>query len=376
MDESNSPIKVLIICLTRRGGLLQFNDCLAESLSPLCQVSVLTVQGAEHSRADWDQQTFSSQKLDMGQGMKGTLGKLFNPKTWIALSKMIREIDPQLVHITAAQEWNPFLGIYLKLFHRVPIVYTIHDVVHHEGAPLYFRMTEALFRKMPDYFVVLTEQGKEILVNQGKSADRILVVPHGVYDFFTQYGDQNLPPKKEILFFGRIEPYKGLDILLAAAKKVLPKHPDWTLHIAGGGDISPYAGNLKHERIIVSNRFLSNEEVADAMQQASIVALPYISASQSGVIPTAFAFRKPVIATRVGGIPDMISDGENGILIPPKNAPALERALNRLIDDEEERNRLGENGWRFAQEELGWQAIAKKHLAFYRKILKINHAGN
>ena len=370
MNNAQHPLKVLIICLTRRGGLLQFNDCLVENLTQFCEVGVITTEGAEHAQMNWDQHVAYSRLIDMGQGKKGTFNKLFSRNSWKVFKRALDEFKPDLIHFTAAQEWNPALGIYLKMFQKLPIIYTIHDVVHHEGAPLYFQITESIFRKIPSYFIVLTEQGKNILVKQGKPANHVMVVPHGVYDFFTQYAQADLTQENEILFFGRIEPYKGLDILLKAAQGVLSRHPDWVLRIAGGGDISPYEKELANERIFVTNRFLSNEEVADYMQRAAIVALPYISASQSGVIPTAFAFKKPVIATRVGGIPEMIDDGKTGILIPPNDVQALENALERLIANPELRGILGENGCEFALEELGWHAIAKKHYTFYQNILQ------
>ncbi len=369
MNSADRNPKVLIICMTRRGGLLQFSDCLVKNLAQFCPIAVVTAKNAEHSEPDWDQNTISGFILDMGEGKEGTFQKLFHPGTWKTLSKAMNEFKPDIVHITAAQEWNPFIGFYIRYICRKPLVYTIHDVTYHEGIPIYFKITESLFRKIPNYLIVLTQKGKEQLIQKGTQADRILVVPHGVYDFFTLYSKAEIEPQPQILFFGRIEPYKGLEILLKATEKVLNAHPDWSLHIAGGGDLTPYQQYLSNPQIIVSNRFLSNEEVAMAMQRASIVALPYLSASQSGVIPTAFAFKKAVIATNVGGIPDMVKNMETGILIPPNNVPALEKALNLLIESPELRRRLGENGYRFAHEELGWGAIAKKHVAFYRNIL-------
>ena len=176
--------------------------------------------------------------------------------------------------------------------------------------------------------------------------------------------------RKEILFFGRIEPYKGVGVLLEAARPLLEEFPDWSLVIAGGGDISPYRELLDHPRIETANRFLEDREVAEFMQRAAIVALPYLSASQSGVIPTAYAFGKAVVATNVGGIPDMVRDGETGLLIPPNDPGSLQDALRRLITDPVLRTRLGKAGKEFAASELSWTAIAEKHRDFYRKFIR------
>ncbi len=364
--------KILLICLTRRGGLLHFHDCLAKSLSGLCSVGMITAKTADHSEALPEGTSVRNFPLDTGDGKKGTFLQLINPLTWIRIVRTVHQFKPDIIHITSAQEWNPLLGFFIRFILRKPLVYTIHDVVHHEGTPKYFRATEALFRKIPRFFVVLTRQGKEILVSKGIASRRILVVPHGVYDFFTQYSEAPALPEREILFFGRIEAYKGLEILLQAIPAVLEKHPDWRLHIAGGGDIEPYRKYLKDNRILITNRFVTDAEVAAFMQRASIVALPYLSASQSGVIPTAFAFRKAVVATAVGGIPDMVQDHQTGLLIPPNDAAALSRAILALIEDPALRQQLGDNGFNYANDHLGWNAIAKKHLAFYEEILNGN----
>ncbi|MBQ6342420.1 MAG: glycosyltransferase family 4 protein [Anaerolineaceae bacterium] len=360
-------LKVLLICLTRRGGLLHFNDCLAESLCRVCDVRLLCADNAEH--AEGGLKNVDLLTLNTGKGAKGTFLKLFSPETWKVIRKISDEFQPDVIHITSAQEWNPALGLYIRHTLHKPLIYTVHDVIHHEGTPFYFRITEGAFRGMPDGLVVLTNEGKQILVNKGRKPENILVVPHGTYDFFTKYS-KGIPEKKEILFFGRIEAYKGIGVLLEAARPLLDADPEWTLHIAGGGDITPYRELLNHPQIKLTNRFISDEEVAAFMEQAAIVALPYISASQSGVIPTAFAFGKPVAATAVGGIPDMVHDGETGLLVPPNDPAAFRCALEKLMGDPELRKQLGAAGKAFAASELSWESIAQKHVAFYHTIIR------
>lgn len=361
---TTEKMRVLLICLTRRGGLLHFNDCLAESLSQICDVRLLCAENAEH--ADGAVNGVDLRILNTGKGAKGTLLKLFSKETWQQIRRISDEFAPDVIHITSAQEWNPALGWFIRHKLRKPLIYTIHDVIHHEGTPFYFKMTEGMFRGMPDGLVVLTEQGKQILMEKGVASDKILVAPHGVYDFFTKYS-KGLPEQKEILFFGRIEPYKGIGVLLDAARSLLEENPDWTLRVAGGGDVSPYREQLSHPQIRLENRFLTDEEVAESMEQAAIVALPYLSASQSGVIPTAFAFGKPVVASAVGGIPDMVQDRKTGLLVPPNDPDSLRNALRKLIADPDLRKRLGNAGQKFAAEELSWESIALKHLDFYKK---------
>ena len=358
--------RVLLICLTRRGGLLHYNDCLAESLSRICDVRLLCGENAEHAQGAL--QGVDLCTLNTGKGAKGTVTKLFSSQTWRTIRSISDEFNPDVIHITSAQEWNPALGYFIRHTLHKPLIYTIHDVVHHEGTPFYFKMTESAFRGMPDGLVVLTEEGKQLMAQKGFPAEKILVTPHGVYDFFTKYR-KGLPEQKEILFFGRIEPYKGVDVLLDAARPLLDENPDWTLQIAGGGDITQYREKLAHPQIKLDNRFLSDEEVAGFMEQAAIAALPYLSASQSGVIPTAYAFEKAVVATAVGGIPDMVKDHETGLLVPPNDPQALRDALLDLMQNPELRRKLGTAGQKFAETELSWESIAEKHVDFYREFI-------
>jgi len=246
MEERTKPsgIKVLCIGLARRGGMLHFHDCLVEGLSSQCTVASLTAAAAEHSDRVAQQTNVRHFFVDTGKGAIGTLSKLLAPDSWRALERTIEVFSPDVAHVTGAQEWNPFLGAILKK-RNIPTVYTVHDVIHHEGVPGYFRVTEAIFRKLPSGFVVLTGESKRQLAAQGVDETKIRVIPHGVYDFFrrTQSDEPDSqgtngtdaptddPKPKTILFFGRIEPvvdpnHARFDVGVGAlrAQRILHQH--------------------------------------------------------------------------------------------------------------------------------------------------------
>ena len=369
---ARSGMKVLCVGLARRGGMVHFHDCLVEGLAPICRTASLTATGADHGDRVAFQSDIRHFFVDSGKGMAGTLGKLISPRTWAAVQSALERFRPDLVHFTGAQEWNPAVGAAIKK-RGIPLVYTVHDAVHHEGVPFYFRVTEGLFRKLPDAFVVLTETAKTQLSAQGVAPGRIRVIPHGAYDFFrgaapAGSGPEDSDGRKTVLFFGRIEPYKGLPILVEAMTGLFAEFPDWKLTIAGSGDVGALRDRLNHPQIELTNRFVSDAEVAALMRRAEVIALPYLSATQSGVIPTAFPFAKAILATAVGGIPDVIRDGENGLLTAPTDVEAFRTGLRRL-SDAALRRRLGAAGAAFAKERLSWDAIAARHLDFYAEIL-------
>ncbi|MDD3138102.1 MAG: glycosyltransferase family 4 protein [Lachnospiraceae bacterium] len=163
-----------------------------------------------------------------------------------------------------------------------------------------------------------------------------------------------------ILFWGRIEPYKGVEYLLDAMLQVHNEYPDLNLVIAGRGKIyfddKPYK-NLDY--ITFYNRFLSITELADLVDGCKYVVCPYKDATQSGVITTAFAFNKPVIGTNVGAIPEYVIDGRLGIIVPPSDSKALASAIEKIESDSYLYAYLTKNIENYYQHDNGsWECIS------------------
>ena len=150
------------------------------------------------------------------------------------------------------------------------------------------------------------------------------------------------------LFFGHIRPFKGLDIALDAWRQV-----DATLMVAG----EPW-WDAKYEpqtNVRFDLRFIPDAEIATYFAAADVVLAPYRSEAQSGVALTAFHFARPVIATAVGGLPDII-DGRNGILVPPEDPAALAKAVDEFFsrrDRAEMERAAAESARRYSWQEYG-----------------------
>ena len=186
-----------------------------------------------------------------------------------------------------------------------------------------------------DEVIVHGEQLKQVCVNDlHLPAERVHVIPH------ITLGNRNAQAHVQeqpntILFFGRIWEYKGLEYLIKAEPLITARVPDARIVIAGRGeDFDCYRAMMVHpDRFTVYNEYVSDEKRAELFQQASVVALPYTDASQSGVIPVAYTFGKPVVATTVGGLPEAVDEGETGLLVPPRDERALADAILWLLDD-------------------------------------------
>src|SRR5690606_35012391 len=114
--------------------------------------------------------------------------------------------------------------------------------------------------------------------------------------------------------------------------------------------------------------------VSGLFRRASVVVLPYTDATQSGVSAMAFACSRPVIATEVGDVPEVVIEGQTGLLVPPRDAQALADAMERLIVDRALRARLGTGAGRFAAENRSWSRLAELTAAAYRRALDAHPA--
>jgi glycosyltransferase involved in cell wall biosynthesis len=152
--------------------------------------------------------------------------------------------------------------------------------------------------------------------------------------------------------------------------------PDVRIVIAGQGeDFARYRRMMVHpERFIVHNEYVSDDKRAELFQRASVVALPYVDASQSGVIPIAYTFAKPVVATAVGALPEMVEPDRTGYLVPPRDERALADAIVRLLRDGDLRRQLGANGKRKIETECSPRAVAQQTLAVYRCAVDNGHS--
>jgi glycosyltransferase involved in cell wall biosynthesis len=183
------------------------------------------------------------------------------------------------------------------------------------------------------------------------------------------------PPQydgKRILFFGRIWAYKGLEYLIRAEPLITAQVPDARIVIAGRGeDFARYRRMMIHpDKFIVHNEYIADDMLIRLFREASIVVLPYIDGTISGVVPIACTFGKPVVATTVGILPEMVDDGGTGLLVPPRDEGALAQAIVRLLSDGRLRDELGRNAKRKVEATFSPAAVARQTLRVYARAIE------
>jgi len=288
------------------------------------------------------------------------------------LVRQIKDFNPDVIHLQQGHLWFNLLG--LPLLDSFPLVLTVHDSITHVG--------DEASRKTPQWVydraclrarerIVHARQVKELLIERlGISSSTIHVIPHVfIGDDTASVGEERLDREPIILFFGRIWEYKGLEYLIRAAPLIATRIPQVKIVIAGvGDDFDRYRRMMVNpDQFIVHNEYVSDEKRAELFRQAKVVVLPYIEASQSGVIPIAYRFGKPVVATTVGGLPDMVDHGRTGYLVPPRNANALAEAIVSLMQNEAMRRQFGENGRRKVNLECAPEVVGHKTRIVYRQ---------
>ena len=291
-----------------------------------------------------------------------------------AISRIVRTIktfNPDVIHLQHGHLW---FNLALPLLRQYPLVITIHDPRYHVGDRESQKTPQQIidfgFRRATRIIAHTPQMAQMVIDDLRLPAEKIDVIPH------IQLGDDTVQPDVPeegnwILFFGRIWEYKGLEYLIKAEPYITAQIPRAKIVIGGRGeDFDRYRAMMVHpEQFIVHNEHVSDEKRAELLRRSSVVVLPYIEATQSGVIPVAYTFGKPVVTTNVGGLPDQVDDGRTGLLVPPKDEKALASAILRLLQDTPLRQQMGANGKRKLETEWSAEAIAGQTLpAYYHAI--------
>ena len=242
-----------------------------------------------------------------------------------------------VIHLTWPANVYEFIIYMLKR----KIILTVHDPFPHTGLDtrIVRLRRKVAFRCVPHFIILNKAQREKFLSFYRLPSSAVIDSRLSCYTYLNMVEPDmtTVPEQKYILFAGKISKYKGVEYLLEAMKKVHDTFPDIKLVVAGGGkyhfDISEYAA-LPY--IDIRNRFIPDEELVALMNKTQFMVCPYTDATQSGVIMSSFTFGTPVIATRVGGLPEMLGNGKYGMLVKEKDTDALYQGICSLLSDEEQ----------------------------------------
>jgi glycosyltransferase involved in cell wall biosynthesis len=269
----------------------------------------------------------------------------------------------------------PALDVHLLPSLR-PRVMTAHYILPPQPSRRQASSARRVFAAM-DAVVAHSEHSAARLRDElGLDDGRVRVIPHGAFDYLTRLpAEKPLPTELEgaegpvILCFGLLRPYKGIENLLAAFRRVRGAE----LWIVGNPrmDVAPLRrlAAQAEGRVRFVTRFVEEAEIPAIFRRADLLALPYLDAEHSGVLYTGLAFGKPLVLSAVGGFPEVAATGA-ARLVPPGDVDALASTLTELVDDVGARAALAQAAAAAAAGPFSWDEAARRTLDLYRELIE------
>lgn len=304
----------------------------------------------------------------------------WSPLSWY---RTYRDIARAEVESVVMKYWLPYfapgyacVGKLLKRNTDTRLIYILDNVYPHEKQPFANALSRAALG-LGDGYVAQSMAVRDELFSllPETSPDSVRYVPHPIYDFGAP--GEKRPTKKEArkllglpldkhvaLFFGFIKPYKGVDCLIEASSRIGKAMGDDLIILIVGdvyGDETEYSSAIAKydQKDIVDFRpgFVPDSAVEPYFVASDVVVLPYRTATQSGIAQIAFNYSKPVITTEVGGIPEVVLDGETGMVLPPGNPIALADAIIGYFEEDMEKTLA--DGISRGRSKYSWDSLAE-----------------
>jgi len=330
-----------------RGGIATFSHLMATHLVPRHELYAVNFRRLYPQILFPGKSQVNPGVSDIAPARTDLLLDSLSPSSWDLAAGRIAAFQPD---VCLFAYWMPFfIPAYWRLISTLrPISKTAilcHNVEEHESIAG-LRWLKRRFFQAADRLVVLSSVSRQQLESLGVKTP-VAVLFHPVHSVYGNEVSQDtarrrlgVPPDVPvILYFGLVRPYKGLVYLLEAAHRLRQQGVSFHLRVAG----EFYQGYNEAAElvsrwglgdcVVLEDRFIPDGEVTTYFSAADVVALPYITATQSGVIPIAYNFNRPVVVTEVGGLPEMVLPGETGYLVPPRDSSSLAEVLGRNLPE-------------------------------------------
>ncbi|RLD41012.1 MAG: glycosyl transferase family 1 [Bacteroidetes bacterium] len=342
MSKSEKSVVILGSAYPLRGGLANYNERIARAyMQQGYTVKIITFSLQYPNFLFPGTTQYSEEAAPADLDIEVKLNSV-NPLSWFAVGNQIRKINPDLLII---KFWLPFMGPSLgtvariaKRGTKIKVISIIDNIIPHEK-----RIGDHLLAKYfvgaVDGFISMSQSVLDDLNTFDKNKPKIFT-PHPVYDNFG-IPENKLQARKNlqldaktpyILFFGFIRDYKGLDLLFKAMADERIRNSEIKLIVAG----EYYSNEQKYldlisklkieDQLVLVTDFIPDSKVGDYFNACDMVVQPYKTATQSGVTQIAYHFEKPMLVTKVGGLPEIVPDGIAGYVVdvdPVKIADAI-----------------------------------------------------
>lgn len=302
------------------------------------------------------------------------VGNLFNLASLLNVARYISREKPDIVHLQSGVVWELAL---VKMFRRIPFIITVHDITKHPVGKL---SAPSSPQRFIDYgarnsagIIVHGDVLLKTAIDRYPRDKTITSLDHGL---ITRYGSglASADPRNfGVLLFGNVNAWKGIEYLVRSEPLVREAIPQAKFIIAGHTMEQDYYRSLVQPGQNIEMRLSrqSDDDVRALFQWADVLVLPYIEASQSGVLQLGFSFGLPAVVTGVGGLPDVVTHEKNGIVVPPKDPGALAQAIIRLLRDTTMRQEIIKRIAFERETRFNWTHIARQTVDFYRQVIDV-----
>jgi glycosyltransferase involved in cell wall biosynthesis len=375
-------LKIVIVgpAYPLRGGIAHHTALLYQHLSEHHKVRVITF------KRQYPALLFPGQsQLDPDAAMRIPTDQLLdsvNPLNWVSIGRRIRKDPPDLLIVAYSLPFfAPCFGTLARVAKKgtnTKVLFLCHNVVPHE-ARVGDRSLTRFALGAAEYFIVQSETVKKQLLSLFPRAV-YRMVHHPVYSSFGEPVDKpsarqrlGITEERVLLCFGYVRPYKGLHVLIDAMRHVIDQ---CTVKLFIVGEFydnkQKYVDHIQRlaleRNITMKAGYLPNDMVGLYFSAADAVMLPYLSASQSGIAQIAYNFDKPVIATNVGGLAEVVRDNVTGFLVPPGDSQALAKAIVRFYNERKE-NEFSAHV-RTEKLQYGWEAMRRAIESFTQEAIE------
>jgi starch synthase len=294
------------------------------------------------------------------------------------LTNAVQRFEPDVIHYQEDPRDELVLGLFF--LRSTPTVLTVHDPINHSGKDSNrlrysrFRLYRFFIRRAADIAIThgrLLADG--LIRDHPYFKGKVRSVPHGPLGCRNFNEASPRPDGFRLLFFGRIHEYKGLRYFVDSVTRLRDKGYPVTGVVAGrGSDLERHKQRMEEAGCFeILDRYIAPEEISNLFLDSFAVILPYIDGTQSGVAAMALGFARPVVATAVGSIPELVRNRKNGLLVPPSDTAALTEAIETLLIDEKLWESLVAGAYKLRDGELSWGAIADKTISVYESVLEM-----
>jgi glycosyltransferase involved in cell wall biosynthesis len=288
----------------------------------------------------------------------------FRPQLILRLASLFRCWDADVVH-THNTRALIYGGPAARLARAPRLIHTWHgqDVAAATRGSLLFRLAG----RLPDRIVAVSQDAAAWMMRVGIAGDKIQAIRNGID--LTRFAHVGPCEGGSVVTVARLSPEKDVATLIKAAALVRRERPAFRVEIAGDGPCLPALGTLAGGLGLEDHvRFLGQvSDVPALLARAALFVLPSLTEGLSLTLLEAMARGLPVVATRAGGNPEVVSDGETGWLVPPGDAEELARAILYLLQDRQAGREMGQAGRRRAEQRFDIRRVVAAYEALYHE---------